>query len=175
MCKKVSKCWFLTNFPILCAWICPMMWIMIVIIVHKSQKCQKSRSSHWSWDLAIYQESCQKEKTPECSCQILRKYRQKISLETCNHCKESESQKWQKKSQISVLTIYFHELDHSEWFGAKKIFEKFWRIIQYGHFRPLWLRGENCIFWTGFFPDLKFSGIVPSNIIYHFWKFQQNR
>ena len=57
----------------------------------------------------------------------------------------------------------------------KKFFDKFRWIIQYGHFRPLWLHDENCIFWTGFFPDLKFSGIVPSNIIYHFWKFQQNR
>ena len=30
-----------------------------------------------------------------------------------------------KKSQISVLTIYFHELDHSEWFKAIKKFSIF--------------------------------------------------
>ena len=24
---------------------------------------------------------------------------------------------------------YFHELDHSEWYGAKKKFEKFWLLL----------------------------------------------
>ena len=35
----------------------------------------------------------------------------------------------------------------------------------------LWAHGENFNFWKKKFPDLKFSGIVPSNIIYHFWEF----
>ena len=136
---------------------------------------------------------------------------------------------FRKRSQISVLTIYFHELDHSEWFGAKKILWKiltdgrFWSLwahcekcifwteyfqgltlsgmllpniiyrfwefqknqfsknlpkkfqsVNYGHFWPLWLPGENCNFWRKIFPDLKFSGIVLSNIIYHFWEFQKH-
>lgn len=57
-------------------------------------------------------------------------------------------------SQISVLTIYFCELDHSKWYGVKKI-KKFRRIIQYGHFRSIWLNRKNCIFWTRSFLNLK--------------------
>ena len=37
------------------------------------------------------------------------------------------------------------------------------------------VHGNACIFWPRFFLDLKFSGIVPNNIFYHFWRFEQNR
>ena len=82
---------------------------------------------------------------------------------------------WDRTSQISILTIYFCEFDHSEWFSAK-IFS--WKILMC---HPIWLflvvmaprRKLYLLNWD--FLDTKFSGIVPGNIIYHFWKFQQNR
>ena len=54
----------------------------------------------------------------------------------------------------------------------KKIFRK---ISTDGRFWSLWAHGENYIFWTDFFLDLKFSGMLLHNIIYHFWEFRKNQ
>ena len=37
----------------------------------------------------------------------------------------------------------------------------------------LWPILKNFNFWKKKFPELKISGIVPSNIIYHFWEFEK--
>ena len=37
----------------------------------------------------------------------------------------------------------------------------------------LWPILKNYNFWKKKFPELKISGIVPSNIIYHFWEFEK--
>ena len=37
----------------------------------------------------------------------------------------------------------------------------------------LWPILKNYNFWKKNFPELKISGIVPSNIIYHFWDFEK--
>ena len=67
---------------------------------------------------------------------------------------EKSSKKWlsleatvkEKKSKISK-TIYFHELHHSEWFGAKNFF----RILDHSKMSKTEPHGENWIFRTGFF------------------------
>ena len=72
--------------------------------------------------------------------------------------------------KFQFLWFFFHELNQSEWFRAKKNR----KISTDGHFWSLWAHGEKCIFWTGYFEDLKFSGILPRNIIYQFWEFQKH-
>ena len=82
------------------------------------------------------------------------------------------------QSKVGCLKFRFYPFiirnwDYSVWFGATMKFESFWRITQYGHFRPLRLHGKKCILWTIFLgPD--FSGNVSDKIICLFWEFQKN-
>ena len=72
---------------------------------------------------------------------------------------------FEKCPQISILAIYFRELNDSKHF--RKFF--FW-IIQ--NFQ----KPNLCLKKNGFqiFLDLKFSGTVPNIIFYHFWKFKKS-
>ena len=71
---------------------------------------------------------------------------------------------WRKwKSKTSKIS-YFHELDLSECFGAKKDIRK----ISSDHPRGKLYLLKN------FFWNVKFSRNVSHNIIYHFLKFQKN-
>ena len=78
---------------------------------------------------------------------------------------------------------FFWTWNFQGWFLSllSTIFESFSKIVSVVlnyqnlryHFWQLWLPGEIFNFWRRIFLDLKFSGIVPSNIIYHFWEFQK--
>ena len=50
---------------------------------------------------------------------------------------------------------------------GQKIYQKKFKVSKC----TLWAHGEKCHILTRFFLDLKFSGMVPLIIIYHFWEF----
>ena len=78
---------------------------------------------------------------------------------------------FRKTSHISVFTIYFHELDHSEWFGAINFFSILDHSKFFKHRASLLTKKK---VESRFFPDLKFSPVVANLPNFHFWAFWQN-
>ena len=70
-----------------------------------------------------------------------------------------------RMSQISVETNFFREVNHFEWFGAKKKSKKFDQAM------ALFLHYGLPVNIVSFEQD--FSGIVPNNNIFHIWEVSQ--